>query len=294
VEQEGLEARWQAERELVEKILAVRARLRQGAQVVEGTGSALERAAGAAAGTSAVGARGAAEEAGAAGAASAARAAGALGAARARGAAEVVDAVGAGRAADAVSAARRGGAANDARVGDAVKGAGADGAAVGPAGAAALTQAERAELLGELTALQGRLRELQGERPLILPSVDEQAVAAVVEDWTGVPVGRMVKNEIESVLNLADTLNQRVIGQQHALELIARRIQTSRAKLDNPNKPVGVFLLCGPSGVGKTETALTLAEALYGGEQNVITINMSEFQEAHTVSTLKGAPPGYV
>jgi type VI secretion system protein VasG len=104
----------------------------------------------------------------------------------------------------------------------------------------------------------------------------------------------MVKNEIETVLNLADTLNQRVIGQKHALEIIARRIQTSRAKLDNPNKPIGVFMLCGPSGVGKTETALTLAEALYGGEQNVITINMSEFQEAHTVSTLKGSPPGYV
>ena len=108
------------------------------------------------------------------------------------------------------------------------------------------------------------------------------------------PVGRMVKNEIETVLNLAETLNQRVIGQRHALEIIARRIQTSRAKLDNPNKPIGVFMLCGPSGVGKTETALTLAEALYGGEQNVITINMSEFQEAHTVSTLKGSPPGYV
>jgi type VI secretion system protein VasG len=104
----------------------------------------------------------------------------------------------------------------------------------------------------------------------------------------------MVKNEIEAVLNLADTLNQRVIGQRHALEMIAKRIQTSRAKLDNPNKPIGVFMLCGPSGVGKTETALTLAEGLYGGEQNVITINMSEFQEAHTVSTLKGSPPGYV
>jgi type VI secretion system protein VasG len=96
------------------------------------------------------------------------------------------------------------------------------------------------------------------------------------------------------VLGLADTLNQRVIGQRHGLEMIAKRIQTSRAKLDNPNKPIGVFMLCGPSGVGKTETALTLAEALYGGEQNVITINMSEFQEAHTVSTLKGSPPGYV
>ena len=124
--------------------------------------------------------------------------------------------------------------------------------------------------------------------------MDEQAVGSVVQDWTGVPVGRMVKNEIETVLNLAHALNQRVIGQRHALDMIAKRIQTSRAKLDNPNKPIGVFMLCGPSGVGKTETALTLAEALYGGEQNVITINMSEFQEAHTVSTLKGSPPGYV
>jgi type VI secretion system protein VasG len=138
------------------------------------------------------------------------------------------------------------------------------------------------------------LSALQGDSPLILPSVDEIAVASVVQDWTGVPVGRMVKNEISSVLNLANTLNQRVIGQRHGLEMIAQRIQTSRAKLDNPNKPIGVFMLCGPSGVGKTETALALAEALYGGEQNVITINMSEFQEAHTVSTLKGAPPGYV
>ena len=116
----------------------------------------------------------------------------------------------------------------------------------------------------------------------------------MVGDWTGIPVGRMVKNEIETVLNLATTLNQRVIGQRHGLEMIAKRIQTSRAGLDNPSKPIGVFMLCGPSGVGKTETALTLAEQLYGGEQNVITINMSEFQEAHTVSTLKGAPPGYV
>ena len=151
-----------------------------------------------------------------------------------------------------------------------------------------------AELLGELADLQAKLSELQGESPLILPSVDEQAVGSVVQDWTGVPVGRMVKNEIETVLNLAAALNQRVIGQRHALDMIAKRIQTSRAKLDNPNKPIGVFMLCGPSGVGKTETALTLAEALYGGEQNVITINMSEFQEAHTVSTLKGSPPGYV
>ncbi len=135
---------------------------------------------------------------------------------------------------------------------------------------------------------------MQGETPLILPTVDAQAVASVVADWTGIPVGRMVKNEIEAVLHLADTLNARVIGQRHGLDMIARRIQTSRAKLDNPNKPIGVFMLAGPSGVGKTESALALAEALYGGEQNVITINMSEYQEAHTVSTLKGAPPGYV
>ena len=135
---------------------------------------------------------------------------------------------------------------------------------------------------------------LQGDAPLILPSVDEHAVGSVVQDWTGIPVGRMVQNEVAAVLRLAETLNRRVIGQTHALEMIARRIQTSRARLDNPGKPIGVFMLCGTSGVGKTETALALAEALYGGEQNVITINMSEYQEAHTVSSLKGAPPGYV
>ena len=117
----------------------------------------------------------------------------------------------------------------------------------------------------------------------------------MVADWTGIPVGRMVKNEIETVLKLADTLEPaRHRPATTRLEMIAKRIQTSRAGLDNPNKPIGVFMLGGPSGVGKTETALALAEALYGGEQNVITINMSEFQEAHTVSTLKGAPPGYV
>jgi type VI secretion system protein VasG len=153
---------------------------------------------------------------------------------------------------------------------------------------------DRAALLEELHVLQAKIHAVQGESPLILPSVDEQAVASVVADWTGIPVGRMVKNEVEAVLKLADTLNLRVIGQKHGLEMIARRIQTSRARLDNPSKPIGVFMLCGTSGVGKTETALALAEALYGGEQNIITINMSEFQEAHTVSTLKGAPPGYV
>jgi type VI secretion system protein VasG len=157
-----------------------------------------------------------------------------------------------------------------------------------------LSPEQRQQLLQELKGLQARLSEMQGETPLILPSVDAQAVASVVADWTGIPVGRMVKNEVQAVLNLADTLEQRVIGQRHALEAIGKRIRTSRAQLDNPARPVGVFMLVGPSGVGKTETALTLAESLYGGEHNLITINMSEFQEAHTVSTLKGSPPGYV
>jgi type VI secretion system protein VasG len=167
---------------------------------------------------------------------------------------------------------------------------GADAAAV----AAAAAAPDREALLTELRAEQAKLSELQGDAPLIMPSVDNQAVASVVADWTGIPVGRMVKNELEAVLRLGETLGHRVIGQQHGLDMIAKRIQTSRAKLDNPNKPIGVFMLCGTSGVGKTETALALAESLYGGEQNVITINMSEFQEAHTVSSLKGAPPGYV
>ncbi|MBK0124837.1 type VI secretion system ATPase TssH [Pantoea sp. S61] len=149
-------------------------------------------------------------------------------------------------------------------------------------------------LRSELDDTRQQLHELQGEEPLLFAAVDASVVAAVVADWTGIPLGRMVKNEIETVLNLAETLNQRVIGQRHGLDLIAKRVRTSRARLDNPDKPVGVFMLCGPSGVGKTETALALAESLYGGEQNIISINMSEFQEAHTVSTLKGAPPGYV
>ena len=153
---------------------------------------------------------------------------------------------------------------------------------------------DSASILTELREVEKELAAMQGENPLILPSVDEQAVASVVADWTGIPVGRMVKNEIQAVLNLVGNLEQRIIGQSHALEAIAKRIQTSRARLDNPNKPIGVFMLAGTSGVGKTETALALAEMLYGGEANLITINMSEFQEAHTVSTLKGAPPGYV
>jgi len=155
-------------------------------------------------------------------------------------------------------------------------------------------ETERAASLAQLKLVQDKLTALQGETPLILPTVDYQAVAAVVGDWTGIPVGRMARNEIETILKVADSLAQRVIGQDHAMHMIAKRIQTSRAGLDNPSKPIGVFMLAGTSGVGKTETALALAEALYGGEQNLITINMSEYQEAHTVSTLKGAPPGYV
>jgi len=148
--------------------------------------------------------------------------------------------------------------------------------------------------LKKLKAVQKQLDKLQGENPLIMPCVNETIVGSIVSNWTGIPAGRMVKNEVEAVMGLANTLNRRVIGQEHAMHSIARRIQTSRAGIGNPSRPIGVFMLVGPSGVGKTETALALAEALYGGEQNLITINMSEFQEAHTVSTLKGAPPGYV
>lgn len=227
---EKLEADWTAEKDLVEKILDLRAKLRGDAAPVEGTGSKLEEAAGARAAAAAV------------------------------------------------------------PEGD---GTGADAAPVATP-SAALTDAERASALAELKGLQAKLSELQGEHPLILPTVDYTAVGSVVADWTGIPVGRMVRSELETVMNLASIMGKRVIGQDHAMEMIAKRIQTSRAGLDNPNKPIGVFMLAGTSGVGKTETALALAEALYGGEQNLITINMSEFQEAHTVSTLKGAPPGYV
>ena len=167
-------------------------------------------------------------------------------------------------------------------------------AEVPDAPASPLSAEDRAALIAELKAKNAELTELQGDSPLILPIVDHQAVASVVGDWTGIPVGRMVKDEIQTILNLEDHLAKRVIGQDHAMKMIAKRIQTSRAGLDNPSKPIGVFLLAGTSGVGKTETALALAEVLYGGEQNVITINMSEYQEAHTVSSLKGAPPGYV
>ena len=219
---QGLEARWQAEKALVDELLGLRARLRSGGAPVEGTGSVLE----------------------------------------AQASAEAVNPV----AGDTVVA--------------------ADVPVAAPV--------QRQALLERLREVQAALAQLQGESPLILPTVDYQAVAAVVADWTGIPVGRMARNEIDTVLRLPELLGKRVIGQDHAMEMIAKRIQTSRAGLDNPDKPIGVFMLAGTSGVGKTETALALAEALYGGEQNLITINMSEYQEAHTVSSLKGAPPGYV
>ncbi len=162
-------------------------------------------------------------------------------------------------------------------------------------------RSEASEAAGDTTELDVQLRAAmddlhaaQGDSPMVFAQVDANAVASVVGDWTGVPVGRMVKDEIAGVLKIADNLKKRVIGQDHAMEAIAKRMQTSRAKLDNPNKPVGVFMLCGPSGVGKTETAHALAELLYAGDDSMIVINMSEFQEAHTVSTLKGAPAGYV
>ncbi len=148
--------------------------------------------------------------------------------------------------------------------------------------------------LDALRALEEQLAAVQGENPLIHVCVNERIVGEVISAWTGIPLGKMVKDEIATVLDLDGHLRKRVIGQDHALGAIAQRIITSRARLDDPGKPVGVFMLVGPSGVGKTETALALADLLYGGERNLITINMSEFQEAHTVSTLKGSPPGYV
>ena len=154
--------------------------------------------------------------------------------------------------------------------------------------------AEAADLRAQLGKLNADLEAMQGETPLIRVCVDQQIIGEVVSGWTGIPVGKMLKDEVGIVLKLEEHLGRRVIGQDHALAVIAQRVRTSRASLDDPNKPVGVFLLVGPSGVGKTETALAISDLLYGGEKNVITINMSEFQESHTVSTLKGSPPGYV
>ena len=152
----------------------------------------------------------------------------------------------------------------------------------------------RADAVATLNALRDELKTLQGFEPMILPVVDSSAVAQIIAGWTGIPVGRMVADEIQTVLKLKESLEERVIGQSHALDAIAQRVRTSRANLEDPDKPKGVFLLVGTSGVGKTETAIALADALYGGERSMITIAMSEYQEAHTVSSLKGSPPGYV
>ena len=153
---------------------------------------------------------------------------------------------------------------------------------------------EQSKLRETLTELRQQLTTLQGEHPLVFPQVDAQAVAEIVEAWTGIPAGKMRADEIQSVLDLHNNLEARVIGQPHALEAVAQAIRVSRAGLTDPRKPIGVFLMVGTSGVGKTETALALAELLYGGEQNVTTINMTEFKEEHKVSLLMGSPPGYV
>ncbi|HEY7336461.1 MAG TPA: type VI secretion system ATPase TssH [Bryobacteraceae bacterium] len=164
----------------------------------------------------------------------------------------------------------------------------------GAAQAAQAGSAESGNAREEMTRLQGELDAIQGENPLMRVCVDGQIIGEVISGWTGIPVGKLLKDEIAMVLELESHLGRRLIGQNHALQLIAERVRTSRSSLDDPGKPIGVFMLVGPSGVGKTETALSLADLLYGGERNLITINMSEFQEAHTVSTLKGSPPGYV
>ncbi len=171
------------------------------------------------------------------------------------------------------------------------------GAAAGAATAGATapqTAPDPEQLRAQLAGLNQELEVMQGETPLMRVCVDAQIIGEVVSGWTGIPVGKMLKDEIATVLNLESHLGGRVIGQDHSLAMISQRIRTARAGLDDPSKPIGVFLLVGPSGVGKTETALALSDLLYGGERNMISINMSEFQEAHTVSTLKGSPPGYV
>ncbi|MDR3773059.1 MAG: type VI secretion system ATPase TssH [Terracidiphilus sp.] len=169
-----------------------------------------------------------------------------------------------------------------------------DAAAEAPKDATAEAPVDSKALRAELQTLETELGAVQGETGLIQVCVDAQIVGEVLSAWTGIPAGKMLKDEIATILALQEHLGKRVIGQAHAMEVIAQRVQTSRASLDDPSKPVGVFMLVGPSGVGKTETALALSDLLYGGEHNLITINMSEFQEAHTVSTLKGSPPGYV
>jgi type VI secretion system protein VasG len=205
---------------------------------------------------------------------------------------------GAAPAAEAKSAAGGNGAAADAgETGAAGEVTGAAGDAAGAAGEAATADGKAedpAKLRAELDELSQELSDLQGDEPLVPVTVDGELVGQVISGWTGIPVGKMLRDDLTTALELEKLLERRIIGQNHALEIISHRIRTSKAGIEDPQKPVGVFLLVGPSGVGKTETALALSDLLYGGEHNVITINMSEFQEAHTVSTLKGSPPGYV
>ena len=155
-------------------------------------------------------------------------------------------------------------------------------------------QDEKEQQSTQVAALRDQLTQLQGQTPLVFERVNARIINEIISDWTGIPVGNMVNDEIKQILSLEDKLGKRVMGQDYALNQLVKGIKTSKAKLEDPNKPQGVFMLIGPSGVGKTETALALANELYGGEQHLITINMSEYQEAHTVSSLKGAPPGYV
>jgi type VI secretion system protein VasG len=166
--------------------------------------------------------------------------------------------------------------------------------AVQPVKPQPLSDEDRQRVQGELEQVQSQLRELQGESPLVHPQVNAAAVAETVAAWTGIPIGRMVADEVKTVLNLKELMEESIVGQSHALDQIAQSIRTSRANLSDPGRPIGVFLLVGTSGVGKTETAITLAELLYGGEQNMTVINMSEFKEEHKVSLLMGSPPGYV
>jgi type VI secretion system protein VasG len=161
-------------------------------------------------------------------------------------------------------------------------------------GKAKLSTADETKAREDLAKLEKELAELQGETPLVMPVVGGQAVAEVVAGWTGVPVGKMVRNEIQAVLTLKDRMEERVIGQSHALDAIAQRIRTARANLTDPRRPIGVFLLVGPSGVGKTETAVALADILFGGDRNMVVINMSEYKEEHKISRLTGSAPGYV
>ncbi len=272
---ETLRERWEKERELVMEAREIRGKIEHLLDA-EASGSPPSAGAAGAAGADAGTERGPADEA--------APASGADGAGGATGSGDA----GPADEAAAASAARASGTA-----GASAARASGTGGASGNAGSA--TEADDAEALrARLRALTDELAALQGESPLVPVTVDAELVGQVISGWTGIPVGKMLRDDLSTALELESLLQRRIIGQDHAMEIIAHRVRTSRAGIDDPVKPVGVFLLVGPSGVGKTETALALSDLLYGGEHNVITINMSEFQEAHTVSSLKGSPPGYV